>query len=88
MMLCNSDNVIRCFDVYENKSLKIMIIEFCNGGTLQSEIDVKKRIPEKEAILILKQIINGIAVFFDITTGNASAPYHTQGSQGGEHSLP
>ena len=37
-----------------------MVIEFCNKGTLQDEIDNKSRIPEKEAILILKQIINGI----------------------------
>lgn len=60
-MLCNSENLIKCFDIYENKSLKIMVIEYCNGGTLQQEIRNKHRIPEKQAILILKQIINGIA---------------------------
>ena len=38
-----------------------MVIEYCNGGTLQQQIDTKFKIPEKEAILILKQIINGIA---------------------------
>jgi serine/threonine protein kinase len=54
--------VVKCYDIYENKSLKIMIIEFCNGGTLQDEIERKIRIPEKEAVLVLKQIINGIAV--------------------------
>lgn len=47
MMQCDSDNVVRCYDVYENKALKIMIIEYCNGGTLQEEINQKLRIPEK-----------------------------------------
>jgi serine/threonine protein kinase len=35
MMICNSEHVIKCFDVYENKSLKIMVLEYCNGGDLQ-----------------------------------------------------
>jgi serine/threonine protein kinase len=37
-----------------------MMIEYCNGGNLANEIGLKKRIPEDEAIMILKQIINGI----------------------------
>lgn len=41
-------------------------MEFCNGGTLESYILEKKKIPEKEAILILKQILNGIAVTFSL----------------------
>ncbi len=34
MMRVHSDHVMKLFDVYENKWLKIMVIEFCNGGTL------------------------------------------------------
>lgn len=34
MMRVHSDHVMKLFDVYENKWLKIMMIEFCNGGTL------------------------------------------------------
>jgi len=26
MMVCNSDNLVKCYDVYENKFLKIMVI--------------------------------------------------------------
>jgi serine/threonine protein kinase len=48
--------------VYENEDLKLMMIEYCNGNTLQNYIERKGRIPEKEAILIFKQILNGIAV--------------------------
>ena len=62
MMMCNSPNVVQCYNVYENMSLKIMVIEYCNGGELQQEIRNKIRIPEGEAILVLKQLINGIAV--------------------------
>lgn len=62
MMLCNSEHIVKCYDVYENRSLKIMVMEYCNGGDLQGEISSKGKIPEKEAILILKQLINGIAV--------------------------
>lgn len=39
-----------------------MVIEYCNGGSLQQKIDKMKKIPVQEAIAILKQIINGIAV--------------------------
>lgn len=47
MMACNSENVLKCYEVYENKSLKIMVIEYCNDGTLESEIMSKKRLGEK-----------------------------------------
>ena len=39
-----------------------MILEYCNGGSLQQKISKMKKIPAQEAISILKQIINGIAV--------------------------
>jgi serine/threonine protein kinase len=62
MMTCDSENIIKCYDVYQNQWLKVMVIEYCNGMTLQEEINEKKRIPEKEAIFIMRQLINGVAV--------------------------
>lgn len=47
MYMCDSPFLLKCYDVYENSDLKVLIIEFCNGKTLQDEIDEKKRIPEK-----------------------------------------
>ena len=44
-MICESDNVVKCYNVYENKALKIIVMEFCNGGELQQEIRRKVRIP-------------------------------------------
>lgn len=32
MLICNSDNVVKCFDVYSNNFLKIIVMEYCNGG--------------------------------------------------------
>lgn len=60
--MCNSPYLLKCYDLYENEDLKVLIIEYCNGKTLQAEIDEKKRIPESEAWSILKQIINGLIV--------------------------
>lgn len=61
-MACDSENIVKCYDVYYNESLKIMMIEYCNGKNLQHEIDSKGRIPEAEAILIMRQLINGLVV--------------------------
>lgn len=62
MMKCDSPHVMKCYDVYENKDLKIMMIEYCNGGTLSDALAEKGRIPENEAIDFIKQAIFGIAV--------------------------
>jgi serine/threonine protein kinase len=62
MYECESPYLLKCFDVYENKDLKVLIIEYCNGKTLKAEIDERKRIPENEAWVILKHIINGLMV--------------------------
>jgi len=40
----------------------VLVLEYCNGHTLQEYIDRKIRIREEEAVRILRQIINGIAV--------------------------
>ena len=53
----------------------MLVLEYCNGHTLQEYIDRKIRIREEEAVRILRQIINGIAVLllsFRSCTGTAS----------------
>jgi serine/threonine protein kinase len=53
----------------------VLVLEYCNGHTLQEYIDRKIRIREEEAVRILRQIINGIAVLllsFRSCTGTAS----------------
>ena len=68
-MRVESDHVMKLYDVYQNKWLKIMVMEFCNGGTLSEEITSRNRIPERQAIDILKQIIIGIAVIYLLIQG-------------------
>jgi serine/threonine protein kinase len=53
---------VKCFAVYRNKELVVMVIEHCNGPTLQAAITDRGRIPEKEAVAIMRQLIKGIAV--------------------------
>ena len=56
---------MKCYDVYENEDLKIMMIEYCNGGTLTRQLLKSEKVfTEKEAVDIIKQIIFGIAVRF------------------------
>ena len=62
MFKVQDEHVMKCYATYENKWLKIMVIEYCNGGTLSEEIYKRGRIPEVEAIEVLKQIITGLAV--------------------------
>ena len=44
MMACHSDHIVKCFAVYRNDQLVLMVIEHCKGPTLQALID-HKRIP-------------------------------------------
>jgi serine/threonine protein kinase len=45
MAMCNNLNLVKCYDVYENDDLKIIVMEFCNGGTLERYIGERKKIP-------------------------------------------
>jgi serine/threonine protein kinase len=38
MYQCNSPNLVKCYDVFRNEDLKVLVLEYCNGGTLQAEI--------------------------------------------------
>jgi serine/threonine protein kinase len=44
MMLCESPNLIKCYDIYENADLKVLVMEFCEGRTLEDELKSKKKI--------------------------------------------
>lgn len=47
MYQCNSPYLIKCLDVYRNDDLKVIVTEYCNGKTLQAEINEKKRLSEQ-----------------------------------------
>jgi serine/threonine protein kinase len=62
MQMCNSPCLLKCYDVYENEDLKVLILEYCKGKTLQNDIDLKGCIPESSAITIIKHIMIGLMV--------------------------
>lgn len=62
MRICTSNNLVKCYDVFENNDLKLIFMEYCNSGSLESLISNRGRINESEAIMIFKQILAGIAV--------------------------
>lgn len=45
--------------------MKVMVLEYCNGKTLEDHVWDRKFLPEGEAVIILRQIINGLAVSVD-----------------------
>lgn len=59
---CKNDNVISFVDTFKTDNYLFIITEFCNGGDLEHYLEKKKQIPEDEATLFLKQILNGFMV--------------------------
>ena len=57
-------NLVKCHDVYENKDLKIITMEYCSGNTLYAYVKERVTLHEAEALSITKQILNGIGVPF------------------------
>lgn len=41
-----------------------MVIEYCADSDLEDEVNQNKFLSEHDAVLILKQILNGLAVIF------------------------
>ena len=62
MRRCSSTNLVKCHDVYLNEDIKIIVMEYCNGGTLDEFLTDQGKVSENQAILIIKQILNGISV--------------------------
>ena len=52
-------NLIKCYDVIESESSYYLVLEYCNGGDLESHLVMHKKLPEDEIIFITKQILNG-----------------------------
>lgn len=77
MMQCNSPNVLKCFEIIENSSLQILVLEYCNGKTLQQLIDENRHLKEEDAVKILRQIIIGIAVAYILVRNSTATALFT-----------
>ena len=55
-------NVVRFIDFFETEYALFFVIEYCNNGDLSQYLKSKIRIPEKEALDYLKQLISAFQV--------------------------
>lgn len=60
MQIANHPNIVRLIDVRRSKSNIYLVMEYCEGGNLESYINERGgRLSEKEALRILKKIVKG-----------------------------
>lgn len=45
MMRFNSPSLLKCYECFENRDLKLMVIEYCENGSLLEKIETVKKIP-------------------------------------------
>ena len=62
MMNSDSPNIVKCYDLLDSESLRVVVIEYCPEGTLKDQITKEGRINEPQAIRILSQLMMGFAV--------------------------
>ena len=53
-------NIIKIYETYENPISFYMVMQYCSGGTLQSRIANNLEFTERNAAIIMKQIIRAI----------------------------
>eukprot|EP00494_Astrolonche_serrata_P027128 UN27391 len=58
---CNHPNVVKLFDVFEDKFNLFLVMEHLGGGELYDRIVERHRYHEKDSKLILKQMLEAIA---------------------------
>ena len=54
-------NIVRLFEVFEDKNFFYLVTEICTGGELFDEILARKQFNEKDAAVIFKQVLSAIA---------------------------
>ena len=59
LRLIKSPYIVKIHDILKSKNSFYMILDYCNGGSLQDLMDRKKFLSEKEAHYLVKQIVEG-----------------------------
>ena len=62
MRKCKSAFIIKLYASYTNEKCKVLIMEYCNGGTLENLIKRRGGLEESNAVTLLKEIILGLGV--------------------------
>ncbi|KAF7187403.1 putative serine/threonine-protein kinase HSL1 [Pseudocercospora fuligena] len=60
MKLLEHPNIVRLYDVWENRNELYLIMEFVDGGELFHYVDERKGLPEDETVLIFRQIVSAL----------------------------
>lgn len=63
--MIKSPNVVGFVELIMTKNNYYCIIEYANGGSLQTLLNMHKRFSERVARKILKQIVNGLVAMYD-----------------------
>ena len=59
MKKLKSPNTVELFDILETFSNYYIIQEFCDGGNFRQYLNKCKKIPEMDAIKVMKDILTG-----------------------------
>ncbi|KAK6432938.1 serine/threonine-protein kinase gin4, partial [Oleoguttula sp. CCFEE 5521] len=60
MKLLEHENIVRLFDVWENRNELYLIMEYVDGGELFHYVEQRRGLPEDEAIIIFRQIVSAL----------------------------
>ena len=52
-------NILKCHDIYSTANNCYIITEFCNEGDLETLLKKRNKLPEEEAIPIIRDFIEG-----------------------------
>lgn len=55
-------NVVRCYEKIMTSKNIYLVMEYCNGGDLDQYLANNGRVPEIQATLFLREILNGFKV--------------------------
>ena len=58
-------NILRLYEVFEDKKYIYLVTELCQGGELFDEILKRKLFTEKDAAVVIKQVLSAIGYCHD-----------------------
>ncbi|KAF2722162.1 Pkinase-domain-containing protein [Polychaeton citri CBS 116435] len=60
MKLLEHENIVRLYDVWENRAELYLIMEYVEGGELFHYVEQRRGLPEDESIYIFRQIVSAL----------------------------
>ncbi len=56
----NHPNIVQVFDVGVDKNFNYLAMEYVDGKTVKQDLEARKRLPEKEALLVVRQVASAL----------------------------